>query len=33
MLKAGEQRKARLDDGRKAYRSVFGQGEIGAERR
>jgi hypothetical protein len=33
MLKAGERRKARLDDGRKTYRGVFGQGEIGAERR
>ncbi|MCW3048853.1 MAG: hypothetical protein JWO74_3137 [Solirubrobacterales bacterium] len=33
MLKAGERRKAKLDDGRKTYRSVFGEGAQGAERR
>jgi uncharacterized protein len=33
MLKAGEKRRAKLDDGAKTYRSVFGEGAQGAERR
>lgn len=33
MRKAGQKRRAKLDDGAKTYRSVFGAGERGSERR